>query len=249
MLQKSRKVKHCFISHADRDHVSGLLQFQQLNGRKGLAIHYPQDAGSFPAIADFAREFDPHIVGTDWKGIVPGVEIPVRSDLVVRAIENRHIPTDGTQIKSLTYVVESVRRKLREAFVGLPGNEIAEIRQQRGADAVTVESRSIELIYSGDTPIENDGRYQDARVLIHEATFLTREEIEPDNPRRNKHSSLDAVMEMVADSNIGVLILGHFSSRYHDEEIDRAIDREIVRYGIKIPVKRVCPGRVATHIV
>ncbi len=27
LLQKSRKIKYIFISHADRDHLTGLLQF------------------------------------------------------------------------------------------------------------------------------------------------------------------------------------------------------------------------------
>ena len=129
--------------------------------------------------------------------------------------------------------------------MGLAGSEIAEIRKQRGEDAITDEFRMTELIYSGDTPVEVDGRYDNAKILIHEATFLTREEIEPDNLRRNKHSSLDVVMEMVADSNIGKLILGHFSSRYSNEQIDEAIDREIARCGIRIPVERVYPGEIA----
>jgi ribonuclease Z len=247
LLQKARKIKHVFISHADRDHVTGLLQFQQLNGRQELQIHYPKDSGSFPALAEFTARFDPHISGTQWLPMVPAAEVKLREDLVVRAIENRHVPTDGTQIKSLSFAAESVRRKLKPEFAGLSGSEIGEIRKQRGADAITDESRSIELIYSGDTPVEADGRYDNAKILIHEATFLTRAEIEPDNPKRNKHSSLDATMEMVADSNIGTLILGHFSSRYSNEQIDEAVDREIARCGVKIPVKRVYPGELA-HI-
>ena len=52
-------------------------------------------------------------------------------------------------------------------------------------------------------------------------------------------------MEMVADTKIGTLILGHFSSRYSDEQIDEAINHEISRCGIRIPVERVYPGRIA----
>tara|TARA_R110002111_G_scaffold215145_1_gene277900 strand:+ start:73 stop:939 length:867 start_codon:yes stop_codon:yes gene_type:complete len=245
LLQKSRKIKHVFVSHADRDHLTGLLQLQQLNGRPDLRIYYPKDSGSFTALGDFAAKFDPHTSGTQWLPISPGTEIKIRDNLVVRAIENRHVPTQGGKIKSLSFVAESVSRKLKPELVGMAGSEIAAIRVQRGAEQITDESRATELIYSGDTPIETDGRYKHAKILIHEATFLTSGEIEPDNPNRNKHSSLDAVMEMVADSNIGMLILGHFSSRYSDDQIDEAIEGEIVRYGVKIPVKRVYPGRIA----
>lgn len=244
LLQKGRKVKHAFISHADRDHLGGLLQFLQLNGRPELVIHYPQSCGSFPALAGFTAKFDPHTADTQWSPLVSGSEIQIRDDLVVRALENRHVPADESQTKSLSFVVESVRRKRKQEFVDLPGNQIAALRQERGADALTYETHLTELIYSGDTPVETDGRYQGAKVLIHEATFLTRDEIDPDNPRRNKHSSLDATMEMVAEQNVEMLILGHFSSRYSDEQIDEAIDREIIRCGIKVPVHRVYPGRM-----
>lgn len=244
LLQKARKVKHCFVSHADRDHVAGLLQFQQLNGGSGLTIHYPADSGSFPALAEFSSKFDPHVVGTRWNPLRPGDEIRLREDLVVRPMENRHVQTTAGEIKSLSFVVESIRRRLKPEFASLSGPEIGVLRKERGADAVTDATRVTELIYSGDTPVETDGRYDNANVLIHEATFLTRDEITPDDPRRNKHSSLDAVMEMVADSHIGTLILGHFSSRYSMEQIDEAIDREIRRCGIRCEVRRVYPGRV-----
>ncbi len=242
LLQKARKVKHCFVTHPDRDHLTGLLQFLQLNGRAELSVHYPRNSGSFVALADFTARFDPHIEGTRWHAIGPE-EVNIRDNLVVRAFTNRHIATEGDEVKSLSYSIESVNRKLKAEFIGWAPEKIAAIRRERGADAITTESRTVELIYSGDTPVENDGRYQGAKTLIHEATFLTRAEIEPDNPRRNKHSSLDAVMEMVADSNIGSLILGHFSSRYADEEIDEAIEREAARCGVTIPIHRVYPGK------
>jgi ribonuclease Z len=248
LLQKARKIKHVFISHADRDHLTGLLQFQQLNGRTELQIHYPEDSGSFPALKDFFVTFDLHVTGTQWLPMRSDAEVRVRDNLVVRSIENRHVPTDGSLTKSLSYFAESVSRKLKPEYVGLAGSEIAEVRRQKGAEAITNESRAIELIYSGDTPVEVDGRYDHAKILIHEATFLTRDEIEPDNPRRNKHSSLDAVMEMVADLQIGKLILGHFSSCYSNDQIDEAIKREIERCGIKIPVERVLPGEIARFI-
>lgn len=71
LMQKSRRVKHVFVSHADRDHLAGLLQFNQLNGRDGLTIYYPKDCGSFPAMADFTAKFDPHMAGTRWGAFGP----------------------------------------------------------------------------------------------------------------------------------------------------------------------------------
>ncbi|MEL7006774.1 MAG: RNAse Z, partial [Bacteroidota bacterium] len=59
LVQKARKIKHAFISHADRDHLSGLIQFNQLNAREGYPIiYYPENSGSFPALKAFTSAFD-----------------------------------------------------------------------------------------------------------------------------------------------------------------------------------------------
>ena len=249
LLQKARKVKHVFISHADRDHVAGLLQFNQLNARAGLKIYYPKDCGSFPTMAEFSARFDPHVSGTQWIPLEAGQEVRLRHDLIVRTIANRHVPAEPGQVKSLSYAVDAVSRRLKSEFSGRSGEEIAAVHQQLGDSAITDEARSTALIYSGDTPIERDGRYDEAEILIHEATFLTEAEIDPENPKRNKHSSLDQVMKMVAGSQIRTLILGHFSSRYSHDQIDEAIAREMRQHGISIDVRRILPGQTAGDLL
>ena len=90
LLQKSRKIKQVFVSHADRDHVMGLFQLNQLNARDGLPIiYYPRDSGSFPAVENFTKLFDPHVKGTLWKGIAAGEEISIRKDLVCKSDTER----------------------------------------------------------------------------------------------------------------------------------------------------------------
>jgi ribonuclease Z len=145
--------------------------------------------------------------------------------------------------------VDTISRKLKPELVGRNGSEIAMLRESQGADAVTIPSRATKLIYSGDTPIERDGRYDNTEILIHEATFLEAAEIDPDNPKRNKHSSLDQVIEMAAENSIQHLILGHFSSRYSFEQIDAAITHECQRCDLTIPVYRVLPGIVGRDIL
>ena len=114
LVQKARKIKHVFISHADRDHLAGVLQFNQLNGRPG----------------------------SQWIPIEPGFEIRVREDLAVSAIENRHVPPESGVTKSLSYRVETISRKLKPELVGKPGSEIAARRKQHGEEAISDISRS-----------------------------------------------------------------------------------------------------------
>ena len=220
-----------------------------MNARKGLKIYYPESSGSFPALADFTSKFDPHVSGTQWIPIKAGDEIRLREDAVVRAVENRHIKAEPGQTKSLSFFVDAISRKLKPEFVGRPGPEIAETRREQGEEAISNLSRRTQLVYSGDTPIELDGRYHDTEILIHEATFLTAGEIDPDNPKRNKHSSLDQVIAMVRDSKIKQLVLGHFSSRYDHDQIDEAIRRECEMNGLKIPVYRTLPGQLNRNVL
>jgi len=109
-------------------------------------------------------------------------------------------------------------------------------------DALTYEVKENILSYSGDTPIEWDGRWNDTKVLIHEATFLKKGDVNLDDHRKNKHSYLEEVIEMVSQTNVEKLILGHFSSRYSAEEIDQSINFFCKKYGLDIPVFRVLPG-------
>lgn len=250
LLSKARKIKHVFLSHAHRDHLTGLPQLVQLNASTGsLVLHYPKDSGSFPAMAEFLAQFDPHVEAVQWLPFDQGEHIAVGKDLEVEIIRNNHVVSEQAPIKSVSFKVHRSKRKLRPEFIGMSGAEIGRLRARDGEDAITTATRETILGYSGDTPVEVPGRWNDTQVLIHEATFLTREEITPDAPHRGKHSSLDALMEMVAESNVQQLILGHFSTRYSAEQIDAAIATEAKRTGLRIPIFRVLPGQVSRNIL
>jgi ribonuclease Z len=242
LLQRARKVKHVFISHADRDHLTGLLQFVQLNARDGYpVIHYPRDCGSFRALADFSTRFDPHVTGAKWEPVEEGVPVRI-GDLLVEPVRNGHVAANPDQVKSLSYRVWSVRRKLKTEFTHLSGNELRDISQTHGKDHLTDELRTSVLDYSGDTPVEDPERFKGSNLLIHEATFLQGDADTAVEARGNKHSTLEEVMGMAAASPPGALVLGHFSARYSAEVIDRRIKDLCEKFAIGFPVHRVLPG-------
>ncbi len=243
LLQKARKIKHAFISHADRDHLSGLIQFNQLNARDGFPkIYYPKDSGSFPYMADFATKFDPHVSGTIWQPIEYGQIVHLNKAIRVRSFRNEHMPFPAEMVKTMGFHLERIKRKLKPDFIGLSGKEIASLRKEKGEDAITEEVVENILSYSGDSPVATDGRFDNTNILIHEATFLRIDESVIDHERANKHSTLEGVLKMVKDTNVQKLILGHFSSRYSIEEIDSEIKRLVAFYGIEIPVFWIPPG-------
>lgn len=242
---KTRKIRHVFLSHADRDHVTGLLQFMQLNGRpQGLQVYYPKDCGTFPALQEFSRRFDPHILQADWKGISAGDEIGISNDLLVKAVRNEHIPAPPGRQKSFGFIVQRRRRKLREEFAALDGKAIALLRKEKGDDAVMEDARDDLFAYSGDTPVDHDLPWKNVHTLLHEATFVDPADMDPDNPRKNKHSTLQQVMAMVAQTEVKQLVLSHFSSRYDEKQIRKAVENAMKLNQVTIPVELILPGRV-----
>ena len=240
LLQKSRKIEHVFISHPDRDHLTGLLQFNQLNARPGAPkIYYPCDCGSFEHLRAFSSSFDKQVEQTEWQKISPADKIWIRKDIYVQPIRNNHNPCPQDVYKSLGFKVIQVKSKLKKEYIGQPPQVLRTLPKSE----IQEEVETLIFGYSGDTPCENFDHWHEAQLLIHEATFLTRDEAVEN--RGNKHSHLEDVIAAVAQSRIQQLILGHFSSRYSDAQIDEAIAHYSQKYQLQIPVHRVLPGRAS----
>lgn len=249
LLRKSCKINHVFISHADRDHLTGLLSFNQLNSRPGYpVIYYPKDCGSFPVLKDFSIQFDPHVSGTVWQPVTHETETFIKDDIFIQAIPNGHIPSPENSVKSLSYKIMQTRQKLRPELTTLSGKEIRRIIEERGTKATHIETHTNLLSYSGDTPVEDPERWHHSKILIHEATFLRSEEDAGIQPYGN-HSYLEEVLEMVSGTQIETLILGHFSLRYSSELINRSIRDLCEKYAINIPVFAILPGKTVADIL
>ena len=251
LLSKSRKVKYAFISHADRDHVTGLLQLNQLNAREEYPkYYYPKDCGTFPALASFMTKFDPHIKPSPWLPISSNEEITIKKGYVVKTIRNGHIVAPPTKEKSFSFIVQHIKRKLKNEYKSLSGVEIGRLRQEKGEFAITDEVREDILGYSGDTPVEDYSRWENTKILIHEATFLNKTDVNDYEHRANRHSTLPEVIEMVAQlPKLEHLVLGHFSSRYSKDQINQALEKLIDHFQIKIPISLIYPSQFQKDIL
>lgn len=249
ITQKARKIKNVFISHADRDHLAGLLAFNQLNARPGAPnIHYPKDCESFPALEAFSKTFDPHVAGTLWTPIQEFEEIYISKNMYVKPFPNEHVQQGHPDTKSLSYKVFDTKRKLKQEFRGLPGQEIKRIIDEHGQSFTTDLIETNVLSYSGDTPINFD-LWDGSDVLIHEATFLGGSEDDKIETHGNRHSKLEDVIKMVSEIKVGKLILSHFSSRYSHAQIDARIRALSKEFKITIPIYRLLPGQVHHDIL
>lgn len=255
LLQKSRKVRTIAISHSDRDHLNGLPQFLQLNAReKGLpVVLYPRDCGSFGNLRDFLHEFDRRGLkaseGNRWEGMASAATWPLgKAKAVLEALPNRHIECEPGLIKSLSYRIFADHHRLRPEFAGRGEAEIAAARKRYGDSAVMISDRDTLLTYSADSPIESPDFWGKTRILIHESTFLHKEDAVSHN-QEMRHSALNQVLPMACEVVSEALILSHFSTRYSNRRILSEIRRECRRLRPRFPVFAVLPGTIHRDIL
>lgn len=232
---KSRKIKHLFVSHADRDHVSGLLQFNSLNGSAEPVIYYPKDSGSFPALRDFCSKFDPQTTGSTWIP-VNSVAFEIAKGLFVKPHVTDHSKIVD-QVKSLGFILFRRNKKLKPEFVG---QDIKKLRESvSDNDLFDIVDDNL-FGYSGDG-CADESLWTDVKIVAHESTFLTEED---SAAAHSNHADLPNVMRMFAKLQPKVAILYHFSSRYTKEEILSAVKKQVELHNIDFPVHVVLPGGV-----
>ncbi len=239
---KCSSVQHVFLSHADRDHIAGLVQFYQLGSKGAPRFYYPKDSSSFPALRDFLEAFDPRLPPAEWVAVAAGDRIEIGHNRAVLVGENDHltIASAGAYAgltKSLDFKVVERRHHLKAEFQGLPGSQLAELRATHGEDYLTtIEDHGI-LGYSGDTPALDAAKWHGNDILFHEATFIA-----PDHGKRG-HSELSEVLHAAAKSALKTLVLVHFSNRYEDADIYAAVRKGAEAAGLDARVLVVPPNR------
>lgn len=241
LMHKSGKIRHIAMSHADRDHVYGLMQVNHHCARKGLEeLFYPEASGFFKGMREACYRFDRETVDAyPWTPVRQGDELDLTPELGLRVVHSSHIPFPN---KSLGYIVTRKFRKLKPEFVGLPQSEFERIGREKGSDFLT-EPRTEPLIgFSGDTGVCPPEQWAGCKLLIHEATFLQDEDIEMERAGY-QHSLLNEVLKMAQQAKVERLLLIHFSSRYRTPEIEDAVRTGAEHLGIDFPVHILPPGR------
>ena len=241
---KGRKAKVVALSHSDRDHVTGLLQLQQLHARhNGLRVLYPADSRGIPLLADFCRRFDPWAGPyVNWERVSPEERVGLDADLSLIPVRNTHVPGNG--VRSLGYKVVRMVRKLKPEYAGTPGAALATMDRERTTERV---ERPL-LAFSGDTGPMDADVWAGQPVLIHEATFLRQADVERGPERTQLHSCLDEVLDLARAARPGRLVLTHLSPRYGEEEAQDAVRLAAREMRLDFPVWLVPPGRVVADV-
>lgn len=247
LQHKAGKIRHVAMSHADRDHVYGLMQLNHHAATIGLEnVFYPAEAGFFKAMQETCYRFDRETRDAyPWTPVRAGQSFDLGKDLVLKVVPNTHMPVPD---KSLGYIVWRQFRKLKGEYQGASQSELEQLGRKLGSNALTEPKEEPILAYSGDTGPCDPAQWAYCKLLFHEATFLSREEIEPER-EGYEHSALPDVLRLAKEAHVETLVLFHFSSRYRMPEIDAAVKAEAASIGLECKVFVLPPGRTVHDLL
>lgn len=214
-----------FVSHTHLDHIAALPVYvarRRMMKMEPPTIYVPaenlDDVKKLMAVMhrlDRGRQF------ADVRGIIAGDEIELSREHVVTAFNTVHtIPSRG-------FVVWERRNKLKDEFVGLPGDKIRDLKLS--GVAITREVRVPLVAYTGDTaPAGLDAcpACFEAKILITEMSFI-REKHRRDKIHKFGHMHLDDFVERADRFKNELIVAAHFSTRYHPNEVKRLLDARL----------------------
>jgi ribonuclease Z len=213
------------ISHTHLDHIAALPVY--VARRRMMKMEPPTVYAPAQAIDDLHRlllvmqRLDRGRQVCELRGLAPGDEVELSREHVVTAFATTHT------IPSLGYVVWDRRFKLKEEYHGLPGERIRDLRLS--GVAVTREVRTPLLAYTGDTSPAGLDAYPpvfQAKVLITEMSFI-RARHRRDKIHKFGHMHLDDFLERADRFENELIVVGHFSTRYHPDEVRRTLQNRL----------------------
>ncbi|TWT55592.1 ribonuclease Z [Thalassoglobus neptunius] len=214
-----------FISHAHLDHMAALPAYvarRRMMKMEPPTIYVPAAvAESVQKMLRSWQKLDRGRMICQLVGAEPGMEYELSREHVVTTFATKHT------VPSLGYVVWERRKKLKPEFQDLSGTEIRDLRM-KGVE-VSAEIRMPIVCYCGDTAPQGldhcDAVFQ-SKILITELTFF-RPEHRKEKIHKFGHTHLDDLIERADRFQNELVILGHFSTRYHEEQIRRAVEKRL----------------------
>jgi ribonuclease Z len=213
------------LSHTHLDHVAALPVY--VARRRMMKMSPPTIYLPAPALEDVRRllavmqRLDRGRMNCNLIGLQPGEEVALSREHVVTAFGTSHT------IPSLGYLIWDRRQKLKDEFIGLPGDQIRDLRL--GGTQVTREVRTPMLAYTGDTSpagIDNFPPAFQAKILITELSFI-RAKHRREKIHKFGHMHIDDFIERADKFQNELIVAAHFSTRYHPNEVHETVLRKL----------------------
>ncbi len=214
-----------FVSHTHLDHIAALpiyIARRRMMKMEPPKIYLPEHAvENTQRLLRAFSQLDRGRLPCELIGIGAGAEIELSRELVVTVTATKHT------VPSIGFVVWERRRKLKDEFQDLSGDQIRGLRLS--GQEVTAERRLPRIAYLGDSApegLDNCPAMYEAEVLIMEMTFVApghRREI----IHKLGHIHLDDVVSRQDHFKNKLVIASHFSTRYHVKQIQSAVEKKL----------------------
>ena len=214
-----------FVSHTHLDHIAALPVYvarRRMMKMDPPTVYVPAESlDDVKKLMMIMHRLDRGRQLCELKGLTAGDEIELSREQVVTVFNTVHtIPSRG-------FVVWERRNKLKDEFIGLPGEKIRDLKLS--GVAITREVRIPILAYTGDTaPAGLDAcpACFEAKILITEMSFI-RASHRRDKIHKFGHMHLDDLLERAGRFHNELIICAHFSTRYHPQEVRRVVEAKL----------------------
>lgn len=211
-----------FVTHAHLDHLAAIPVFvarRRMMKMEPPTIYLPaENVENVQRLLHVWQRLDRGRMACELIGVKPGDEIQFSREHVITVFPTKHT------VPSVGYVVWDRRRKLKSELQGLSGDQIRDRRL--AGEEVTQEVRVPILCYMGDTAPEGLDAcpaVYESQVLITEMTFF-RPEHRKEKIHKFGHMHLDDLLERADKFRNELIVLAHFSTRYHDKQVRAAVE-------------------------
>lgn len=213
------------VTHAHLDHLAALPVYvarRRMMKMEPPTIYLPEEAvENVQRLLQVWQRLDRGRMVCEIKGVKAGDEIELSREHLLTTFATKHT------VPSVGYIIWDRRKKLKPEFQKLTGDEIRDIRL--AGTEVTHEVRKPLVCYVGDSAPDGLDGYPpiyEAQVLITELTFF-RPEHRKEKIHKFGHTHLDDILDRAEKFKNELIILGHFSTRCHDQQMRQAVDRRM----------------------
>jgi ribonuclease Z len=214
-----------FISHAHLDHLAALPAYvarRRMMKMEPPTIYVPAEVVEpVDRMLRCWQRLDRGRMLLNLVGVEPGQEIELSREHTVTVFTTKHT------VPSVGYIVWDRRKKLKPEYQSLRGDEIRDLRL--AGTEVSAEVKLPLVCYTGDTApqgLDAHPAVYEASILITELTFF-RPEHRKDKIHKFGHTHLDDILERADRFQNELVIFGHFSTRYHEQQIRKAVEKKL----------------------
>ena len=220
--------EHVFLTHGHMDHAAGAAYYcaqRMFIDNPPGHIYAPE-----PLIEPLRKllrvwgEIDGAEPPAHLHAAVPGVDLEVRRDLIVRPFEVSHLcrGRDGRRFAALGFTLIEVRRKLKVEYQGLLGPQIVALKS-KGVE-ITHRVELPLVTYCGDTgvgPFLDLDFVRTSKILLLECTFIEAEHRE--RARAGNHIHMQDLRDVYPRLANERIVLMHLTRRTMLSEARKAL--------------------------